>query len=44
MFNVARQAGGASAVFFEGYVAGVDLKRSAYKVLTDGGQTIHGVR
>ncbi len=44
MFNVARQAGGASAVFFEGYVAGVDLKRSACKVRTDGGQTIHGVR
>lgn len=44
MFNVARQAGGAGAVFFEAYVAGVDLKRSACKVRTDGGQTISGVR
>lgn len=44
MFNTPRQAGGAGAVFFEAYVAGVDLKRSACKVRTDGGQTIHGVR
>lgn len=44
MFNVARQAGGAGALFFEAYVAGVDLKRSACKVRTDSGQTISGVR
>lgn len=44
MFNVARQAGGAGATFFEAYVAGVDLKRHACKVRTDGGQTISGVR
>lgn len=44
MFNVARQAGGAGATFFTGYVAGVDVKRSACKVRTDGGQTIQGVR
>lgn len=44
MFSTPRQAGGAGATFFEGYVAGVDLKRSACKVRTDAGQTVHGVR
>jgi hypothetical protein len=44
MFNVARQPGGVQALFFTGYVAGVDLKRSACKIRTDSGQTINGVR
>lgn len=44
MFNVARQAGGAGATFFEAYVAGVDLDRHECKVRSDGGQTITGVR
>lgn len=44
MFNTPRQPGGAGALFFEAYVVGVDLKRSACKVLTDSGQTVQGVR
>lgn len=44
MFNVARDASGSGATFFEGYVAGVDLKRSECKIRSDSGQTIHGVR
>lgn len=44
MFNSARQAGGSPAFFYEGYVAGVDLKRHECKIRTDYGQTINGVR
>lgn len=44
MFSVPRQAAGSGATYFEGYVAGVDLKRSECKVLSDSGQTMHGVR
>lgn len=44
MFNLARSPGGSSALFYEAFVAGVDLKRHECKIRTDYGQTINGVR
>lgn len=44
MFNSARSPGGSNALFYEAYVAGVDVKRHECKIRTDYGQTINGVR
>lgn len=44
MYNAARTPGGSQALFYEGYVAGVDIKRHECKIRTDYGQTINGVR